>query len=1279
MNLRISMPACVVAVAAALLAVCSATASAQVTYSEDFTGTTTNNQWFFYNGACLTAGTNTSTTSPGYVPSCKTMFANYYNASLPALGKSNTDSFLAGGDLGCLGAAPSIGICSSTITPDLIPTAGNANSGGALRFTNAGGNGSTVGQHQNGAIVSNFTFPSDQGLSITFKTVTYHGDNQGNHGADGISFYLLDGCMPIAGGTVPSTCVANAAYGNSTFSGIGAWGGSLAYTCSNTNPPFHGLAGAYLGLGIDEWGNFLNGTNNTLGETGSTNSGGDNTASGGYYQPGRIGLRGAGNVAWQALTNAYGTYTTSSSPYYPASLRTSCYINGGTIDGNGLCSGNPTDAMQAVQKTCATGNLYNYSTGGTVSSASVKAPTSVGAASLTNAVNTAHILDYTAIPTAYTVLSGVSIANESATIRGSTNVANTSANDANPITYRLKITQDGLLSLSYSFNGGAWQPVIKSQNITTANGTLPSSFRFGFAGSTGGSTNIHEVMCFKATPAETSQSSGSINVYQNPTIKTGTQLFLAYYFPNNWTGQLTAQTVGFDTTQNKVVIGSTPNWDASCVLNGVNTSTGACSTGATSMTAESPSSRVMITWNGTQGIPFEWSNLTAAQQTTLDLGDASQTSYRLDYLRGVRTSELQSNGTCSAPAGLSCLRNRDNVLGDIVDSSPTWVGPPQLQYAGMTTWVDKLYTTATQSENSGQTYAAYQTARQGRLNLVFAGANDGFLHAFRAGSLDGQGNLVANTTTPNDGYEVLAYMPGALLQSAASSTCPASTTDSVAQNIHGVTPVNANCGVAAAAVVPTLDFANTQYSHNWFVDATPATGDLFYAGAWHTWLVGGIGPGGAAFYALDVTDPSVFSESNAASIVLGEWTPSSITCVNVANCGRNLGNTYGTPQVRRFHNGAWGVIFGNGFGSQNGTAGIYIMMVDPSSGARTFYYLATGSSATSNGIASPASLDIDSDHVVDYIYAGDLLGNVWRFDVTSQNPSNWAVSASSPLFTTPGGQPITSRVTVGTLKTVTTTYGLSGNLVSNGPERVIINFGTGRQVPQTVSATAQYASGQQYLFGIWDWDMGTTSTAGTWNNLSPNQQALSLTGPQAISLATLQQQTATVTPAAGSTPAYESISHNVVCWKGSTGCGTPTMMGWYLALPNSGEQVIFDPVLSPDGEFVVNTYIPVQDTPLSCSPGTATGFSMGLQPDSGAGSPTPYFYVSTNTGASTGIQADAVQLNGTGIPSFISSGQQSDQNSEYFITQTATGAAPPTKLNRHSIVTGQRLNWVERR
>src|SRR5579872_6867869 len=160
-----------------------------------------------------------------------------------------------------------------------------------------------------------------------------------------MSFFLMDASQ------LNTSVINGVASGDGN--GLGAWGGSLGYTCSNANPPFNGLNGGYVGLGIDEYGNFLNGTTNTLGETG-TSATGDNTASGGGYKPQRIGMRGAGNVAWNTLTGAYGTNpNNSAAPYYPASLAQSCLNGGGTY--------NPTTG---VCETCATGvnKGYNSST-----------------------------------------------------------------------------------------------------------------------------------------------------------------------------------------------------------------------------------------------------------------------------------------------------------------------------------------------------------------------------------------------------------------------------------------------------------------------------------------------------------------------------------------------------------------------------------------------------------------------------------------------------------------------------------------------------------------------------------------------------------------------------------------------------------------------------------------------------------------------------------------------------------------------------------------------------
>ncbi|HVY22210.1 MAG TPA: PilC/PilY family type IV pilus protein [Steroidobacteraceae bacterium] len=1294
-------------------------AYADTTYSEDFTGQSTTNNWYFFNGACLTAGT--STTAPdsskaGSPPSCISILSSYYGA------QKDGDPYLVGGVSGYLGSstAPS---SPSLQKPD-------PDGQGALRFTN----GYNKGHNENGAIVSSTPFSASQGVQIAFKTVTYRGDSggSGGDGADGISFYLMDASNPA---------------------GIGAWGGSLGYTCSNANPPYNGLVGAYLGLGIDEYGNFLNQ--------------GDNTASGYGYKPGRIGLRGAGSVSWSALTAAYSADPSNSSmPYYPASLATTCdsgnydavsgtcpicssgtynsvtgqcmscssgyvydsssnsctggtptycavgtYFGGscnscatgtfynGSCDScpsgtfyNGTCntcnsgytfqtsgghagqckknssntyvasntsspnatspsttsptnpppSGNSTSgygtlySVKATQKTCSSGKLWNYST--------PSSPTSAGATSLTNTANTAKILDYGVIPNAYQVLSGVKIANESATTRSQADV----------IFYNLKITQSGLLSLSYSINGGAYQQVIKSQDITASNGPLPSSLLFGFAGSTGGSTNVHEIMCFKAAQNTQSGSSTAVNTKQSAKVEAGTQAYFAFYNPGSWTGSVTANSI--TDNNGSVTVATTANWDASCNLTGVSTGNTCSSTGAGPSSAQSPSSRVMLTWNGSQGIPFEWNNLTTTEQNILN--DDSHGSARVDFLRGDRSNELDSSGS-----GL--FRIRDGILGDIVDSSPVWVGPPSAPYT--TVWRDALNPGASMPENTNKTYQDFVTTNQTRLNVVYTGANDGFVHGFRAGSFDSNGNFVNNTTTPNDGQEVLAYMPGAILNDVvpssvtASNNCPnpGTTTQTYGQNIHGVTPA---IGASTACTNASLDYSNPQYGHNFFVDAAPGTGDIHYGGAWHTWVVGGLGSGGAAIYALDVTDPTKFSEktANAAAVVIGEWTPADINCVGdgATSCGVNLGNTYGTPVIRRLHNGDWGVIFGNGFGSSTGDAGIYIMDVNQSTGISSFYYLSTGT-AGNNGIAYVTPADLDGDHIADYVYAGDLQGNVWRFDLTNKDPTKWAAS-SSALFTTPSNQPITTQI-------------LSVFTYLNGQTYMVLDFGTGQRTQLTNTTATSYASGQQSLYGIWDWDMSG------WNAQTKGTQYASLAGPVSITTSNLQLQTFTI----NTTNQDRDGENNPICWAGTSGCtGTSAQYGWYAPLPGvSGstyEQIVYNPTIVK-GAFTVNSLIPADNQPTSCSINNDKGVTYAV--NAATGGIIPGVFPNDGDPSVVGVETDA---SGTSFSVTTAEG------TTYLIFQTSHSNTNPNsgcnpddplscKFNPTSNVSVKRLGWIERR
>jgi type IV pilus assembly protein PilY1 len=1115
-------------------------AGAQTTSSDDFTQPSDTNSWKTFDGACLTAGDGT----PSSIPPC---------VGLPYYG----NQIQIGGRRGFLGtfAAPS---SAATQTPD---QPGH----GALRFTNWYG--------QAGSIISSGTpFPTGTGLQVVFKTVTYDGDfgGAGGDGADGMAFFLMDGSLPPYD--------------------TGAFGGSLGYTCTNefgnndgtiradgTVRGFDGLVGGYIGLGIDEYGNFLNP--------------GDNTATGPGYLPGRIGLRGKGSISFGWLNANYPLQ-------YPAALLAT--PDGGTV----------TAARRAVHNTCSTGHIWDFS--------DPTAPVDTGV----------PVADYAPVGSPVilsNILPGANIANEAATRRFL----------ATPITYALKITQNGILSLNISYNGGNYQPVITKQDITASNGALPASFRFGFTGSTGGSRNIHEILCFQAAPSDVAGTSVGVNEQEATKIASGTQAYLAFYFPGDNTGRLTANDLLFNGTN--IFIAATANWDASCNLTGVPAGGTCVSTGSGPMAAQGPANRAILTWDGGKGVAFQWNpsaggNISNAQQNTLDAGDPGPfNANRLQYLRGDRSNEINTLG-----AGL--FRARDGVLGDIVDSSPTWVGPPTTHYSAL--WRDQLIPTDPTPENSGsQSFLQYINATQTRLNVVYTGANDGLMHGFESGSFDVNGVYVNNATTPNDGKEVLAYMPAA-----------------VVNTIHN-------------AIDGTQDFSGPQYSHNFYVDATPDVDDVFYQGGWHTWLVGGLGAGGAAIYALDVTDPSTFSEGNAKNLVMGEWSSATIGCSNVGSCGANMGNTYGTPIVRRLHDGNWAVIFGNGFGSSTGDAGIFVLLLDSNGKTQpsNTYYLSTNQPGSNNGIAYVTSADLDGDHITDYVYAGDLLGNLWRFDLTSALESNWA-AASTPLFSTGGGQPITTKVQV-----ISVPQG-------SGPPRIMIDFGTGQKFPPTNLTPTTYQGGVQNLYGVWDWNVGN------WNGMSGTKYLSLLVGPTAapsgaLNSSNLQTQTLTPIVESDGTNALD-VTSNVVCWAGSATCASGnSQFGFAVALPGVQEQVIFNPLIFQNA-LIVNTTIPAVNSPSSCTVQHDTGDTIAISLATGGSlgnNVTGSYFVGSSDPNLAGVQT-----NGTGTPFPAQAGGKT-----FLLTQTLGDAGGGGGFVcsgkfcsggvQAATLTSKRLTWIQRR
>jgi type IV pilus assembly protein PilY1 len=406
--------------------------------------------------------------------------------------------------------------------------------------------------------------------------------------------------------------------------------------------------------------------------------------------------------------------------------------------------------------------------------------------------------------------------------------------------------------------------------------------------------------------------------------------------------------------------------------------------------------RNMYTYNGTTGVKFAFDNLTTAQKNDLYAGadidgdDASSDSDDAETLVNYFYGDDSNEGS-----GDDTYRTRSSLLGDIVNSTTVYVGAPELD------WPD--YTEDSKFGGNGKNYSDFVSDNEDRTPAVYVGANDGMLHGFNA-----------EVSGDDAGQEVLAYIPGII----------ASADDEA--GLHYL--------------------ADQNYAHKFYVDLTPTVSDVYINGAWRSVLIGGLRAGGKGLFALDVTDPDDFDDSsNASDIVLWEFS---------SDDDADFGYSYSKPMVAMMQNGEWAVIVGNGYNnSGDGTAELFILFIDEGTDGTwsTTDYVKinteVGSTDTPNGLSTPTVVDTDGDSVADRIYAGDLQGNMWVFDVSNDNEDNWGVayeasSSPSPLFTATNDdgveQPITSAPTL--IENTSTTAG-SPNL--------IVFFGTGKYLEET--------------------------------------------------------------------------------------------------------------------------------------------------------------------------------------------------------------------------------------
>jgi type IV pilus assembly protein PilY1 len=447
-------------------------------------------------------------------------------------------------------------------------------------------------------------------------------------------------------------------------------------------------------------------------------------------------------------------------------------------------------------------------------------------------------------------------------------------------------------------------------------------------------------------------------------------------------------------------VGFEPDWGGSLIKIAIDPSTGV--SGATQWSASTQldtqlqitvtdpqpwfSKRKIVTMNEIGvPVPFLWANLGAKQRDSLAPGKpAARQQLILEFLRGNRLKE---------GAKLGQLRVRPSALGDIVDSSAVFVGPPSAPYR----------------DGDDPGYSAFKSTFSTRAVRIYAGANDGMLHVFDDAT----------------GDETWAYIPSVLYRG-------------------GLAGGDPKTGLGALAY---QDGALPPFKHHFYVDSTPKIVDVNFAADtggtdWRTILVGGLGKGGPAYYALDVTDPgAITTEAAAASQVLWEFT------------NADLGYTYGKPLIAktRAFNGAWLVIVASGYNNPTGNGKLFFIRASDGALLKTMS-TGAGNAGTPSGLAHPAGYTKDfHNQLAEQVYAADLLGNFWRFDVSDPNPGNWTVGLLARLVD-PAGIP----------QPVTTPPEIKID-ITNGIDRWVF-VGTGKLYDDSDLADAQ----QQTLYALRD-------------------------------------------------------------------------------------------------------------------------------------------------------------------------------------------------------------------
>ena len=387
---------------------------------------------------------------------------------------------------------------------------------------------------------------------------------------------------------------------------------------------------------------------------------------------------------------------------------------------------------------------------------------------------------------------------------------------------------------------------------------------------------------------------------------------------------------------------------------------------------------------------------------------------------------------------------------------------------------------------------------------------------------------------------------------------------------------DAQTGEELFAYVPNAVFnklpllADPNYSHQFFVDGQQTIAHAQIDGSWRTVLIGTLGAGGRGIYALDITDPTNFS----ADDVLWDLTSENLD---------SLGYTFGAATVARTANNEWSVLFANGYASNDGEATLLVAELETGSVRE----IETGV-GNNNGL-SEATFRANAQGIITDAFAGDLKGNLWKFDLTSSNTNQWDVAFSQgnnslPLFTAFGpddlAQPITARPIIG----------------SHPDGGSIVFFGTGKYFESTDNQSSSPEPVQSF-YGIRYYD-GVSAPLDRDDLLEQEFIGSGVINGTPVRVTTSKE--------------FNADDHD----------------GWYIDLnypTASGERVISRAVLV-DGRVEFITITPASGDPCA---GGGTSSIVALNAATGARPLTPVFDL---TGTKQFGDQDMIEINGELIP-----------------------------------------------